>query len=71
MQGALNVNANEDFEVWFDTKLLLDSLPMLLLSVFSRPAVDVEVKGQATLVTDIKKFTFSFNPKSKVEVKND
>jgi hypothetical protein len=71
MQGALNVNANEDFEVWFDTKLLLDSLPMLLLSVFSRPAVDVEVKGQATLVTDIRKFTFSFNPKSKVEVKND
>ena len=44
---------------------------MRLLSFFSRPAVDVEVKGQATLVTAIKKFTFSFNPKSKVKVKND
>ena len=70
VQGTVSVNANEPFELILDTRLLLESIPGVLLSVFSKPEVDVEVKGQGTLVTAVKNFTFSFNPKNKVEAKN-
>jgi len=70
VQGTVSVNANEPFELILDTRLLLESIPTVLLSVFSKPEVEVEVKGQGTLVTAVKNFTFFFNPKNKVEAKN-
>ena len=70
IQGTLNIKGNENFELLLDTRLVLASIPKVLLSVFGKPEVEVEVKGQTTLVTAIKNMTFTFNPKSKVEVKN-
>ena len=70
IQGTLKVNGNENFELLLDTRLLLTSIPQVVLSVFAKPEVEVEVRGQTTLVTAVKNMTFSFNPKSKVEVKD-
>ncbi len=70
IQGTLNISGNENFELLLDTRLVLASVPKVLLSVFGKQEVEVEVNGQTTLVTPMKNMTFSFNPKSKVEVKN-
>jgi hypothetical protein len=69
-QGTVSMNANKPFELILDTRLLLEAVPRVLLSVFGKPEVEVEVKGHATLVTAVRNFTFSFNPKNKVGVKN-
>lgn len=70
IQGALNINGKEDFELLLDSRLVLASLPKVLLSVIGKPEVYVEVKGQTTLSTSLTNMTFTFNPKSRVEVKN-
>lgn len=70
IQGALNINGKENFELLLDSRLVLASLPKVLLSVFSKPEVYVEVRGQTTLSSALTNMTFSFNPKSRVEVKN-
>ena len=70
VQGTLDINGHEDFELLLDTRLVLTSMPRVLQSVLGKPEVEVEVRGETTLVTAIKDMTFSFNPKSKVEVKN-
>jgi hypothetical protein len=66
----LNINGKENFELLLDSRLVLASLPKVLLSVFSKPEVYVEVRGQTTLSSALTNMTFSFNPKSRVEVKN-
>ena len=70
IQGTVKINGNENFELLLDTRLLLASIPKVVLSVFAKPDIEIEVKGQTTLVTSLSNMTFSFNPKSRVEVKD-
>ena len=70
IQGTVRIKADERFELVLDTRLRLGSITTGILSALNNPEAEIEIKGQATLVTAIKNFTFSFNPKSRVEIKN-
>jgi LEA14-like dessication related protein len=70
IQGTVNINGNENFELLLDSRLVIASIPKVVTAVLVKPDVEVEVKGQTTLVTALKNMTFSFNPKSRVEIKN-
>jgi len=70
IQGTVSMNADERFELVLDTRLQLESISTAILTALSNPYVDIEIKGEGTLVTAVKNFTFSFNPKSRVEVKD-
>jgi len=69
IQGRLDIKG-EGNKLLLDPRLVLASITKVLLPVFGKPEVDVEIRGQTTLVTALKNMTFSFNPKSRVEVKS-
>ncbi|MDY0187735.1 MAG: hypothetical protein RBR16_07430 [Syntrophus sp. (in: bacteria)] len=70
VQGLVDIRGNENFELLLDSRLLLESIPMVMFSIFRKPEVEVEVRGQSTMATALKNMTFSFNPKSRVKVKS-
>ncbi|WP_367359893.1 LEA type 2 family protein [Syntrophus sp. (in: bacteria)] len=70
VQGAVDIRGNENFELLLDSRLLLESIPGVMFSIFRKPEVEVEVRGRSTMVNALKNMTFSFNPKSRVKVKS-